>query len=207
MKKTLLASLTKAINAYLDLDSESKQRLKKLKGHVITIELLPFHFIFQCLFSERGIDIQADEMLVADAKIHGTPLQMLGVMINKDNRQRFFADDLIIEGNAEFGQQVVELFDELHIDWEEYLSRLIGDIPAYHTGRFIRDISTWLKNTEKSFATDVNEYVHEEAKWLPTREALHDFFAEIDTLRMDNDRLEAKVKQLQAIIMEPEVKQ
>ncbi len=202
----LLPSLTKAINAYLRLDPESNGRLLKLKGKAITIELLPFHFVFQCVFHEDHVELQQDELLHTDTKIRGTPLHMLGVMLIKDNRQRFFAEDLVIEGNAEFGQQVVELFDELQIDWEEYLSRFLGDVPAYHVGRFLRGINGWLRDTEKAFAQNVNEYMHEEALFLPAREALQDFFAEIDTLRMDVDRVEAKINHLHAFLND-EVKQ
>jgi ubiquinone biosynthesis accessory factor UbiJ len=195
MKPLFLTSLTKAMNAYLNLDPESKQRLHKLQGKIITIEFLPFHFIFQCLFSEHGIDIKTDDLLKADTTIRGTPMQMLGVMITKDNRHRFFADDLKIEGNAELGQQVTELFDELQIDWEEHLSRLVGDVPAHHIGRLIQNIGSWLHNTEQSVTQDTSDYLHEEAAWFPSDVALQDFYDEIDTLRMDVDRIEARIKQ------------
>lgn len=204
MKKIFLSYLTKAINHYLGLDSESKPRLKKLQGKTITVELLPLHFTFQCVFTENHVNIKADELQTADTKICGTPLQMLSVMVAKDERQRFFAEDLIIEGDAEVGQQAVELFDELNIDWEEYFSRVVGDVPAYHAGRFMRGMRAWLQRTEKNFAQDINEFVHEEMGWLPAREALQDFFHDIDTLRMDVDRMEVTIKNLDTYLLEKE---
>ena len=49
---SFLPSLSKAINAYLALDPESKHRLHDLQGKTITVELLPFHFIFSvCIHS------------------------------------------------------------------------------------------------------------------------------------------------------------
>lgn len=196
MKNIIFPSLAKAINAYIDLDPESQQRVSKLHGKIIAIEFLPIHLSFQCLFNENGINILTDETLEVDTTIRGTPMQMIGVMISKENRQRFFAEDLVIEGNAEIGQQVVELFDDLHIDWEEYLSKAVGDVPAYHATSFLRNLSSWLSQSEKSLSQNINEYVHEEAKWLPSREALQDFFNEIDDVRMDVDRLEARIKNL-----------
>lgn len=194
--------LTKMINAYLQLDPESSQRLQKLQGKAITIEFLPFHFIFQCVFTDQQVDIVSDELLPTETKICGTPLQMLNVMINKENRQQFFADDLTIQGNAELGQQVIDIFDELKIDWEEHLSHIIGDVPTHHLGRFIQTIGHWLKTTEKSFSQNMNEYLHEEAEWFPTREALQDFFREIDTLREDLDRIEARIKHIRASLID-----
>lgn len=205
MNHILLASLNKAINAYLDLDPESSQRIRKLQGKAITIEFLPFNFIFQCAFDEKGMHLQSHNNLETDTTLRGTPIQMLGMVLTKDNRHRFFAEDLRIEGDAEFGQRVVELFDHLRIDWEEYMSHFIGDVPAYHVNHFLKNVSAWLNTTQKSVVGNINEYIHEEASWLPAREALNDFFIEIDNLRMDTDRMEAKLKNL-LMKMEDEVK-
>jgi ubiquinone biosynthesis protein UbiJ len=206
LKKNLVPPLSKVINAYLNLDPESKQRVRKLQGKVIAIEFLPFHIQFNCVFNEDKVTLIADELIAADASLRGTPLQMLGVMIAKENRHRFFADDLVMEGDAAFGQQVVELFDHMKIDWEEHLSKLTGDVPAYHLGRIAGKFKSWLNTSQESFSQNINDYVHEEARWLPSREALQDFFTDIDTLRMDLDRLEAHIKNLTAKITDQEVK-
>jgi ubiquinone biosynthesis protein UbiJ len=198
MKNFFLNYLSQALNTYLRLDPESKQRLQKLNGQTITIELLPLHFIFQCLFTGEGITLLSDAATPAQAKICGTPLQMLGAILTRENRNHFFADDLTITGNAEAAQQVVALFDELHIDWEEFLSHLIGDVSAHHAGRFINKVSDWLHHAEETLNQNINDYIHEEAQWLPAHEALQDFFTDVDTLRMDVDRIEARLKNLAA---------
>lgn len=195
MLSFFLPYLSKAINRYLLLDPSSNERLAKLNGQVISIQLRPFDITFQCLFYENKIEIQTGETSSAAATISGTPLQLTGVMLTKE-RHRFFADDLTIEGDAELAQRVIQLFDELEIDWEEYLSRLTGDATAYHVGKFIDQVGGFLNRAQKSFNQNVNEYIHEEAEWLPTREALQDFFTEVDDLRMDVDRLEALAQQL-----------
>jgi ubiquinone biosynthesis protein UbiJ len=194
--KMILASLTTAINAYLHLDAESKERIKPLKGKIIAIEFLPFHFIFQARFDEQGIQLLSDENLQAETTLRGTPMQMLGVMLDKKNRQRFFAEDLVMEGNAELGQHMVDLFDHLQIDWEEYLSRMAGDVPAHHAGRLFNTFKNWFTASRKDFCSDLADYLHEETRWLPSRESLNDFFSEIDLVRMDVDRAEARMKHL-----------
>jgi ubiquinone biosynthesis protein UbiJ len=204
MNMLFLPALSKAVNTALALDPESGQRLKKLQGKVITIEFLPVRFTFQCVFTAAGIEIQKEQQLASEAVIRGTPLQMLGAMLSKDNRQRFFAEDLIIEGNAELAQQVVDLFDEMEIDWEEQISRVVGDVPAYHAGRLLRGATQWLRKTTDSLSENVNEYVHEEARWVPAREALQDYFNDIDALRMDVDRAEARIQNLLAALNEKE---
>jgi len=196
MKKNFLALLSKTINTYLSLDPESAKRLQDLQGKSIAIELKPFNFIFHCIFTTHGISLQDEADIIPEATLRGTPLQLAGAMLAKNNRHGFFADDLTIEGNAEIGLQVVELFDSLQIDWEEYLAQLVGDTPAYHVSRFLQGMGKWFKQSEQSLTENISEYLHEESKWLPSREALQDFFNDIDTIRMDIDRAEAKIAQL-----------
>lgn len=190
-----LPTLNKVMNAYLALDPDSEKRLSKLQGKVIAIELKPLNITFQCVFTASDVSLMMDDTLIPNTIIRGTPIQMLSMMITKHNRQQFFADDVVIEGDAELGQQVIQLFDELQIDWEEHLSQLFGDATAHHTGRLVEKTRSWLKDTIDSFSQNINEYLQEEAAWLPSREALQDLFQDIDTLRMDIDRLEARVKQ------------
>lgn len=202
MTKFFTSALTTAINAWLGLDPESAARLKKLRGKTITIEFLPMHFVFQCAFSEKGVEIFQGEEREAETKIRGTPLQMLGVMINRDQRHKFFAEDLVMEGNAELGQQVVELFDEMDIAWEDYFSKVAGDVPAWHAGRLVRGIRAWADRAVSSLTGNINEYLNEETRWLPAREELADFFNDIDALRMDIDRAEARLQYIAARLKE-----
>ena len=202
MKKLILSSLAKTINAALNLDTESSKRIAKLKGKTILIEFLPLHMEFKCHFNETDINILNDDEVQADASIRGTPLQMIGVMLAKENRHRFFAEDILIEGDAEFAQQVVNLFDHLKIDWEEHLSQLTGDIPAYHAARVFRQFNHFLSRSTLNICSDIGEYLQEEKEWLPSREALNDFFADIDNTRMDVDRMEAKINCIAKLIEE-----
>jgi len=196
MKKSALNALSKAINAYLKLDPESGNRLKHLNGKVVTIQLKPFDLTFQCIFNDTSIKLEADALRAADTHISGTPIQLAAVSLLKTNRHRFFADDISMTGSAEIGHEVIALFDHMQIDWEEYLAQLIGDETAHHAGKLAKRARSWLKHIDQSFTDNVDEYIHEEAQWLPTHEALNDFFQEIDDYRMDVDRISAKINAL-----------
>ncbi len=200
MKRLVLGPLQKALNAYLALDPESKQRLLKLQGKTVTLELLGTGVMFHLVFTEKEILVQTGELLTADTVIKGTPLRLVHMALSRDNRKKFFEDDVSIEGNAELGQEVIELFDHLEIDWEEQLSHWIGDTPAFHLGRLGRKLKAWSQKTREILLQDVNEYVHEEVNFFPPREALQDFFQDIDVLRLDVDRLEARVHLLQKML-------
>jgi len=183
------------LNRYLSLDPESTYRIKALNNHVITIELNGLALIFQLVFNESNIQVKTHAFSKPDTTIKGTPLSLLHMTLTSD-RKKFFAEDVIIEGNLELGQQVIDLFDTLEIDWEEYISRITGDVPAHQIHRAVSHLKDFTKRLRKTLIHNINEYVHEEKILFPAPEALQDFFQEVDILRMDTDRLEARIAQL-----------
>lgn len=198
IKTFFLSSIETALNKYLQCDEKSAQRLEKMAGKSVTIELLPLHILFVCSFNDTGVTIKVNENADSAAIIKGTPLQLLGVLIDKQHRHQFFADDVKIEGDAEFAQQVIFLFDHVEIDWEEQTANMIGDVPAFQASKLVKSIRSWFGKNGKAFAQDINDYLHEEAAWFPVKEELQEFFTDIDTLRMDTDRLEARLTKLRS---------
>lgn len=195
MKQIIAETTQKALNKLLALDPESKSRLLKLQDKIVTLELLGTGLCLQLVFHEGKILVKSDNFLPPHTTIKGTPLTLLR-MTFEDNRKQFFADDVSIEGNLDLGQHVIDLFDQLEIDWEEYLSRCVGDVPAHQVGNFFRELKKFTKKTRRILTQNVNEFVHEEIEMFPPEEELEDFFADVDALRMDVDRLEARVAML-----------
>lgn len=196
MNVFFIQSIEKILNRYLMLDPESKTRLQALEGKIITIELSGLAFAFQLKILQGRMYLQKP-VEDPDVLIKGTPLFLLHLSLAKENRKQFFAEDVLIEGDLELGQQIIDLFDELEIDWEEYLSHYIGDVASHQIGNFVRRTKQFSKRTREVIVQNVNEYVHEEVNLFPAKEALQDFFHEIDEARMDVDRLEQRMKGLQ----------
>jgi ubiquinone biosynthesis protein UbiJ len=193
MRSFFEKKLQTILNSYLALDPESKQRLKQLADHVVTLELKGINLTFQLVFTNNKVVIKSDNFMQADTIIKGTPLSLLRMTLTSGDRKKFFADDISIEGNLDLGQQVIDLFDNLDIDWEEYLSRLTGDVPAHQINRVLRNIKKFTTRLRDTMTQNINEYTHEEINLFPPREALQDFFYDVDALRMDTDRLEARM--------------
>ncbi len=191
MKQVIAA----ALNRYLALDSESKRRLLRLNNKVVTIELRGVGLTLQFIIAEEKIQLRWEDFLPADLTIKGTPLTFLHMHFVPEQRSRFFAEDVTVEGNMELAQQVLALFDDLEIDWEEQLSHYVGDVAAHHLGRAARDAKTFSQRLRRTLLKNVNEYTHEEIALFPPTEALQDFFRDVDELRMDVDRLAVRLEQ------------
>lgn len=204
MANPLIATIETALNRYLDCDESSKRRLEKAVGKSLKVTLKPLNIHFVVHVLEDRVKLTSDDCQEATTTITGTPLQLLGAFVDKRNRQQFFADDLHIEGNAIFAQQIIDLFNHVEIDWEEVLAQKIGDVPAYKISKFIQRSKKWLGKRSDAFRNDMTDYLHEEKQWFPTREALNEFFEDIDELRMDTDRLKSRIDTLKATMHKEE---
>lgn len=193
MKQIILRILQTSINRYLALDPESEKRMHVLSEKIIKI-VLP-HQTIALQFSEGKIVVLSAIPPLFDLVLTGTPFSFLRFALTKD--QQIFKEDILVEGNLELAQEITDLFEQLDIDWEEIAARYVGDVPAYQLGKLKNKISHWNKNFREVITKNLAEYLHEEAELAPSKEALQDFFNDIDLLRMDVDRLEARFKLLQ----------
>jgi len=197
MKNKLLLGIERMLNYYISLDPESQHSLKKMRGKVIQIELLNLTPPFELRLTGDKIELNLSETTTPDTFIKGTPLSLLRMTLARgENRKQFFSGDVSIQGNLDLGQEMIALFDQLDIDWEEWLAQKIGDIPAYHLGQFMRKAKKGYEKAHELLVSDLNDYLHEEKTWFPQREILQEFFDEVDELRMHVDRLEMKIKEL-----------
>ena len=108
------------------------------------------------------------------------------------------ASEIQVEGDTDLGQAFNELLSSVDIDWEELLSRAVGDIAAHQIGNTLRGARRWAQRAGKSLSLDTTEYLQEEAGHLPTRVEVDRFLDDIDTYRSDVDRLEARIQRLEA---------
>ena len=197
LKNTALGGLQAALNRALRLDPATPDRLAALAGKAVEIRLLPFDLRFYLLPGPGGIEIAAQLDRPPDTVFTGTPLGLLRGALGGTERRELFDEDLRIEGDVDTGRRLKAVLDGIDIDWEEQLSRLVGDIAAHQIGNLARGLGRWSRETGASLTDDIGEYLHEEARLVPQRSEVEDFLAAVDTLRTDADRLEQRVMRLQ----------
>lgn len=186
-------TLESLLNQYLNLDPNSEARLAKLEGKTLKLIIKPITLFF--IFEKQGIKIKQNlDDAQVDASIEGYPLAFIQLHFShKAQAPNLFKQDLTISGDIDFGQDVRELFSELDIDWEEYLSKFTGDIIAHSLMNVFKDLTECTEQVSESMQQNLTEYLQEEIKILPNREEVSDFCDEVDALSLKADRLQAKV--------------
>lgn len=183
-----------AFNAVLALDENARARLPGLQGKIIALEIQGLALSVYLLVHAEKVEVMRFFDGEVDATIRGTPLSMAS--LGASNRA-LFSGEVHIGGDIETGRQFKRLLDTLEIDWEEQLSRFTGDLAAHQIGNAARGVHGWLERTAQAFSADLGEYLREESRLTPTLGECEHFYRDVDTLRADADRFEARLQRLE----------
>ena len=190
----ILSAQEVILNRYLNLDPESKAHLRKLSGKVIKVEWVPLTYYW--LFKSDSIYLSKDYNGPTDLILRGSTFDFLRVAFIK--KDKALTDiPLQVLGDMEFGKQFKEFFSNLEIDYEEQLSKLLGDVTAYPMIQILKTIRCWTRQNIENLGENLTNYVQTEMNWLVSDEELQLFFSDIDELRNDCARLEARIKMLE----------
>jgi ubiquinone biosynthesis protein UbiJ len=192
----LARALAGAINRYLALDPAAMTRLAELAGRSVALELRGLDLTLQLRIETGGIRILEEPLAQPDTVLRGTPLGFARLGLGGSTAGPLFTGDVSIEGDIETGQAFKAVLDELDIDWEEQLAGITGDFLAHRLGNAARAAANWLQHGRRTLEADTGEYVTEELRIVPTRIELENFSADVDRLRMDMERLAARIARL-----------
>jgi len=197
MKNIGLTLFENAINQYLQLDPEVPKKLGEHAGKIVRLTFRGVSIQFDIQIMKNCISLLNDAEVTPDTEIIGTPLALVGLGMSKGAAKAnyLFSKDVTINGDIELGQELQRTLDNMAIDWEELLSKITGDIIAHHFGNCARATVAWGQKAASSLQKNTTEYLQEEIMILPQREALDDFYRDIDELRNDVERIDMRIEQ------------
>jgi ubiquinone biosynthesis protein UbiJ len=91
---------------------------------------------------------------------------------------------------------LAEVLQDLELDWEYEVSRWLGPVGAHLLGSSVRRQSEWLRQSADSLQQNLAEYLSEESRALVGTAEAETRFAELDRLKLDLDRLDARIERL-----------
>jgi ubiquinone biosynthesis protein UbiJ len=193
---TVLSAVEAALNRYLALDPEGARGLAPLYGRIIGIEIQGLGTQVTLVPGPDRVQVFGVYDATPDCLIRGAPLALLRMMTAEQKDAEISKGAVEIEGDSTIAHDLAKALAGLDVDWEEQLARLVGDPIAHPVGQGVRGLAQWGRRSADVLTADLKEYLEEEARLLPTRYEVSDFLAQVDALRDDVERLEARVERL-----------
>ena len=190
MPVALAAGFETALNRSLLLDPDVLPQLAELAGTVIAIEPEGLGITLYLFPSSQGVQVVDRYEGEPTVRIRGTLLALIQQWRGQP------AGEITVEGDAATGRRFQTLLARLDIDWEERLSKVVGDAAAHQLGQIWHGFRSWGQQTSATLLRDGSEYLQQELRVLPSRPAVESFLSAVDVLREDADRLEARLVRL-----------
>ena len=187
------AALEKAINSSLSLDPTTQSKLAAYADKIIRITCTKPEIIFYMRIDSSIRILQYCEDTV-DAGIEGPSHEWLALLAADDAASALINGKLKMQGDSSLFLELKTIGAQIDLDWEGYIARFIGDVPAHFAGKAASSLMGLGQQARQTLLRTVDNFLHEEARILPTRIECENLYTQLRDLEMHIDRIEAKTK-------------
>ncbi len=193
-----LLAITEIIgNRIATLDDNLLQGFESLQGKSIAIEIIDLQQTIICYPSAAGIrlSMQIPEGDV-DATIRARLVALINLATQSDKVSTSIQEGISFHGDVAVAQRLQKLLANVDIDWEEVLSRQLGDVAGVQAYRLLSQAKTVFQQSVSSILHSGSEYMQEEVRVTPAPVELERLRSDVTRLRHDVDRSEARLNRL-----------
>lgn len=199
----LIGAVEIAINRLVQEHPEAAERLASLQGRSLQLDIRKANIGMRLLALNGRVEVTLPPLPATqenrpDARIEAGVGDLMRMAAGQSDAVSMISSDLRIEGNTDVAQQFQQLLQEAPLDWEAQLAKIVGDVPAFEIGQIGKRLFGLTQHAAKSFLSDGSEYLRDESRDLAWPHEVAAFRKDVETLRDDVARFEARVFQLKA---------
>jgi ubiquinone biosynthesis protein UbiJ len=142
----ILERIASVLNRNIAASSRAQALCERLEGRALAVHVEGLRLDVVARVKGREIALGAAADRDVDATVSGTPLTLLS-LIGPGARGRLRSGAITISGDAEIAQSFQDLLRAAQPEFEEELSRLVGDVTAHQVGNLVRSASDWGRRT------------------------------------------------------------
>lgn len=185
--------IARALSKLLSHDDAARKLLATHAGETLQVRMPPFSTTLKITVAG---DFAAGDTALTEKELSVSvefPLTSLPLIAQgKDAALR----SAKISGKAALLQDISKAFASLPLAAEAELERFVGPILANEAVRFFKALSALGANAQSSLQETGKRYLHTEAQLVAGRDAVSQFATDIQRLRIDVQRLQARVAKL-----------
>ena len=195
--ETLLRPLAAFLNRQIQAKTPARELCAKLEDRVFAVRVKDTALAMYIIVGPGEISLASEYSDDPDVIVSGSLLSLARLAGPEgDAALRDSAIDLT--GDEEIALQFQDLLRYGSPDLEEELSGFVGDVVANTVGEFARNLERWGKEARSTLRQNVSEYLQEESRTVPSRYETDVFQKQVESLRDDVARFEARLKRLEA---------
>jgi ubiquinone biosynthesis protein UbiJ len=203
-----LASVEALFNRNISASTEARSLARRLEATSLLIEVEKMLRVRVCIFNGGLALLNGDEAgAVPDTSVPGTSVPATAVisgsapallqLLRGEGASVAARAGVQIRGDAEIANLYRQLFAAAKPDFEEELSRWIGDMPARRLSQVARSVRSWARRTRSTAGENIAEYLQEESRDLVSKPEHEEFLQGVDAVREAADRIEARLKHIE----------
>ena len=192
----LLAGVELGLNRVLAMDSTALPRLARLSGRVIAVECSAPNLQLFILPSASGLQLAAQWAGETDCLLRAPAASLLRLATSKDKTSVLHSPEVSLEGDSAALLELAGILQDLELDWEYEVSRWLGPVATQLLSGHLRSRASWTRQGFAALNQNLSEYLAEEARTLVGQREAEARFSELDTLKVDIERLEARIERL-----------
>ena len=190
-----LRPVASILNRNIRETTPARELCDKLNESVIAVRVRNTALATYFVVADGELILTTDFAGEPDVLISGS-LVTLARMAGNTGLDALRKGELEMAGDAHTAERFQRLLALAKPDLEEELSGLVGDAAAHRIGEVARGVGDWARDARSTMGANIREYLQEESRDAPSRYEVERFAAEVDTLRDDIDRLEARITRL-----------
>ena len=183
-------------NHLLALDPKLLEQLSPYYGKTFRIEIIEPSYSIDMRPCPDGFILEAAGDNEAEVSLRGSLWAFMQLAKEGAQSEVFDQGRITMSGDAELGQEFQRILASLEIDWEELTSQFVGDMAARNIHRVFDEFRSWFSDSNQHFKQNTGEIIQNELKITPTQAEIDGLTEEIETLRSDTARLEARLAKL-----------
>jgi ubiquinone biosynthesis protein UbiJ len=193
----LAAMLETAINRILALDDLSVERLQRLEGRMLRLDLEGLGITLFFAFTDRHVEVGTGSKHEPDTVISGSPFALFQMAAPQEASRWGTPESRVsISGDANLARDLERLFSRLDPDWEGRLSRLFGDVWGHQVAAGLRAGAEQVKLSAGNAGDMLSEYLLRSDGPVATADEISAFSAAVDEVSEATDRLEARIRKI-----------
>jgi len=194
----LLAGFLEAgVNRVLALDPASEQRLLKLQGKTLQLDLEGLDITLFLSFDSGNVRVGLDSDTEPDTLVRGTPVALFAMAApGEAEHWGLPGSNVHIEGDANLARDLERLFSALEPDFEKPITDLLGDVLGFQVASGLKQGAEGMRAAAESTIKMAGSFFRDESETLVRPPELDEFNRAVDTLNDAIERLEARLRDL-----------